>query len=214
MNIELTCEPTSVDTVDDLTRRIASLVQEAQWHLKAAQERQAHQYNKHREIGAILSVGDEALLSTAGLNLKTSLKYTHRFIGPFKVLKKLAHDNYRLALPSCVKIHPEFHISKLHKYAAPAVGSLQAEFQRPPPVEVAGEEMDQPAKYSIDRIVNSRIRKVGKTLVKEYLCKWSGYDNQSNTWQSKEILLEDAPTLVERYEKKASLKPKKNKSKK
>ena len=212
MNMELTCSPTSVDSVDDLTRRVAAIVQETQRHLKAAQERQAHEYNKHRDLGASLSVGDEALLSTAGLNLKTSMKYTHRFIGPFKVLKKLANDNYRLALPSCVKIHPEFHISKLHKYATPAADSFQAEFQRPPPVEVAGEEMNQPVRYSIDRIVNSRIRKVGKALVKEYLCKWSGYDNQSNTWQSREVLLEDAPSLVEKYEKKAAQKPKKGKS--
>ena len=147
-------------------------------------------------------------MSTAGLNLKTSIKYTHRFIGPFKVLKKLPNDNYRLALSSCVRIHPVFHISKLHKYVTPAEDSFQAEFQRPPPVEVTGEETNQPARYAIDRIVNSRMKKVGKRLVKEYLCKWSGYDNQSNTWQSRDVLLEDAPSLVEKYEKKAAQKPK------
>jgi len=214
MNIELACAPTNVDTVDELTRRVAAIVQETHRHLKAAQERQAHEYNKHRDIGATLDVGDEALLSTAGLNLKTSLKYTHRFIGPFKVLKKLAHDNYKLALPPCVKIHPEFHISKLHKYTSPASDSFQAEFQRPPPVEVTGEEMDQPARYAIDRIVNSRFRKIGKNLVKEYLCKWSGYDNNSNTWQSKEILMADAPQFVEKYERLASRNTKKGRSKK
>ena len=57
------------------------------------------------------------------------------------------------------------------------------------------------------------MKKVGKRLVKEYLCKWSGYDNQSNTWQSRDVLLEDAPSLVENYEKKVAQKPKKAKSK-
>jgi hypothetical protein len=214
MNIELTSTPTNVESVDTLTRRIAALVKETQQNLRAAQERQAHEYNKHRDTEASLEVGEEALLSTAGLNLQTSVKYTHRFLGPFKVLKKLPNNNYRLALPSCVRIHPVFHISKLHKYVAPDKESFQAAFQRPPPVEVVGEEVDQPTRYAIDRIVNSRFRKVGKSLVKEYLCKWSGYDNSSNTWQSKGILLEDAPQLVEKYEQQASKKTKKGRSKK
>ena len=54
---------------------------------------------------------------------------------------------------------------------------------------------------------------MGKSLVKEYLCKWSGYDNQSNTWQSKEILLEDAPKLVEKFERKHNTKAKEDQEK-
>ena len=40
-----------------------------------------------------------------------------RFIGPFKVLKKVSTIAYRLALPSSLSsVHEAFHVSMLRKY--------------------------------------------------------------------------------------------------
>ena len=40
-----------------------------------------------------------------------------RFIGPFKILKKMGNVAYQLALPpSLAVVHPIFHVSMLRRY--------------------------------------------------------------------------------------------------
>ncbi|WP_460824504.1 hypothetical protein [Lysobacter olei] len=46
---------------------------------------------------------------------KLNDKLDHRKIGPFKILEKLGQVNYKLQLPTHMKIHLVFHVSLIEK---------------------------------------------------------------------------------------------------
>lgn len=139
--------------------------------------------------------GDLALLSIDGIEINSSPKYTHKYMGPFEIIDALEHENYALKLPHYMKIHNIFHISKLASYTEPEATSFQAKLSRSPPVATVGKDNV----FRIDRIVKHRFW--GRTRVKQYLCKWDGYDATSNTWENATKILEDAPAVVSLYEK-------------
>jgi len=46
-----------------------------------------------------------------------SKKLTPRFIGPYKILRKIGHVAYQICLPSFLSnLHNVFHVSQLRKY--------------------------------------------------------------------------------------------------
>ena len=71
-------------------------------------------------------VNDRVLLSTANLPtsaLSTTLqnkKLRHRFIGPFKVLKRHG-DAYTLDIPKTMRLHPTFYVGRLKTYRSSLV---------------------------------------------------------------------------------------------
>ncbi len=205
LNTALDASPTGIATADELTSSIDATIIDARSRILKAQEEQARYYNVSRRR-VTFKTGDNVLLTTDGLNIPTSPKYTHRFLGPFKVLEVKDNDNYKLDLPSTMRIYPTFHISKLHLYQAPEPESLQASLQRPKEIEVEGEE-GQDAYYSIDRLIDHRFRKVPNGSVKEYYAKWTGYNVNEGTWEPAVKMLKDAPELVEKYEMRASMQP-------
>ena len=205
LNTALDASPTGIATADELTSSIDATIIDARTRILKAQEEQARYYNVSRRR-VTFKKGDNVLLTTDGLNIPTSPKYTHRFLGPFKVLEVKDNDNYKLDLPSTMRIYPTFHISKLHLYQAPEPESLQASLQRPKEIEVEGEE-GQDAYYSIDRLIDHRFRKVPNGSVKEYYAKWTGYNVNEGTWEPAVKMLKDVPELVEKYEMRASMQP-------
>ena len=72
---------------------------------------------KHKEV---FKVNDFVLLSTSNLpkhalsNMQ-STKLQHRFIGPFKVLKRLG-DAYTIDIPKRMRLHPTFYVGRLKRY--------------------------------------------------------------------------------------------------
>ena len=190
-------QATGIDDADTLSERIHKIVREVTNNLSSAQQRQAKCYNRTRST-EVFNVNDEVLLAIDGLDIKTSPKYTNKFMGPFKIMEVLPKDNYRLDLPSTMRIHAVMHISKLARYKSPAQTSYQASIQRPKPVVI---NKNNQVHHEIDRIVDHRFKRNRFGSRKEYLCKWTGYSNAENTWQSAVILLQDAPAIVEAYEK-------------
>ena len=62
-------------------------------------------------------MGTKVLLSTDDLTLPTySNKLKPRYIGPYEVTEAIGTAAYRLKLPTNMRIHDVFHISKLKKY--------------------------------------------------------------------------------------------------
>ena len=118
------------------------------------------------------------MLSTKTINIKKpadgSRKFTPRWVGPFKVVKKVGTPGhevaYMLALPESMKrYHPVFHVSFLKWYNA-----SERRQPMPPPVEVEGDIV-----YRFEDILGDRQR--GR---RRYgLVKWEGYGHEHNSWE-------------------------------
>ena len=88
-----------------------------------------------------------------------------------------------LELPEAMKIHPVVNVSQVKKYH----GSLQ----RPPPIEIDGEE-----EYEVEDILDHR--RSGRGY--QYLVSWTGYDASENQWLP-ERELQHCRELLSNYKK-------------
>ena len=120
--------------------------------------------------------GESVLLNSRNLPLQIGIrKLTDRYIGPFKIEKKISKVAYQLKLPSTYKIHPVFHVSQLEPRR------ISERFPRkeetpPPPVEPI--EQGDSDIWEVEKILGERKR----YRRKEYLVKWMGYGTEENSW--------------------------------
>jgi transposase InsO family protein len=120
-----------------------------------------------------------------GKNLQTvqpTAKLVPKRHGPFKITQVMSAVNYRLELPTQWSIHPVFHIDLLTPYHETTIHG--ANYQRPPPDLVEGEE-----EYEVETVLASRRFGRGKKL--QYLVKWKGYPDSDNQWINKEDVFAD-----------------------
>ena len=117
--VDLLTKPTAVSQpADEALARLHQLRQEAHRAILAAQVQQKLQYDKRRKT-ITFSVGDTVFVRTEeapGLckeerHLPKKLQTV--WAGPYPVLEVLPRDTYRLCLPKDLKLHPDFHVSKL-----------------------------------------------------------------------------------------------------
>jgi hypothetical protein len=151
--------------------------------LEQAQERQARYANTKR-ADAEFAVGDQVLLSTANLRLRTdgpAGKFNPRWCGPFKILERIGKVAYKLELPSTMRVHPVFHVSLLKTYHS-SDDSDRPQPPRPPPIQ------DEDV-FLADTLLDRRTVKQGKRTVVEYLVKWEGYPLYEATWEPASHLL-------------------------
>jgi hypothetical protein len=154
-------------------------------------------YDTKRSTSVLLKPGNYVYLKrrTIGkneFNIRTKRKSSKLdcvHLGPFKITDKLENDNYRLKLPDQMRIHPEFHISLLE------------------PTSNTESHGDDEAfdEYEVEAVRDKRISKTGKT---EYLIKWTGYDENDNTWEESTNLF--CPDKVREYEQKNNCQKPKN----
>ena len=159
--------PSSVPAAAELHQQIFAHLKEAKQHLQAAQQRQKSYTDVHRRV-VHYSPGDQVLLSTQhiGLYCAGSPKLLPRYIGPFTILKRVGELAYQLQLPSVLRIHDVFHVSRLRSFKDD--GRVQ-----PPPLPVT---INNELEYEIDHIYAHRDVKVGKNRTRrEYLVRWKGY---------------------------------------
>jgi hypothetical protein len=79
---------------------------------------------------------------------RSSKKLDHKKLGPFKILKKIGTLNYKLQLPTTIRIHPVFHVSLLEKANQNA---------RQAKIEIDGKE-----EYEVKKILEEALIKEGK----------------------------------------------------
>lgn len=178
INIE-TPNPSAKDFIVQLKEDL----DEARKNLVEAQNRQAKYANQSRRE-VVFQTGDQVMLSTIDYKLRSfsgiSQKLLPKFVGPFKIIRVVSPVAYELELPSSMKIHPVFHVSKLRKYIPNDSESFptREHIIRPAPDMVDGQE-----EYEVEEIMDKRVRQQGRQHVVEYLVKWKGYPSTESTWE-------------------------------
>jgi hypothetical protein len=162
-------------------------------NLMLAQQHQTEQANKHRRYEEY-NVGDKVLLSTRHINNpvdrnRPTRKLSPKFIGPYRIIKKVSVTAYKLDLPNTFRIHPVFHISLLKPYHE------TSDFSRtvpPPPIFIPENQQEE---YEVETILDKKIVKNKK----QYLVKWMGYPLHDATWEPVEHLV-NANEKVKEFE--------------
>ena len=162
-----------VAILESMFETLRATVEHAKANIQAAQQRQKHYYDGKRQERQY-DEGTTVLLSTKNIGLSKvgCRKLLPKFIGPFRILKRIGDVAYRLELPASLKIHNVFHVSCLKPYYDD--GRVQ-----PPPLPIV---IDGELEYEVEMVYGHRDVKRGKGLCREYLVRWKGYGNEHDEW--------------------------------
>uniref|UniRef100_A0AAY5KAM6 Integrase catalytic domain-containing protein n=1 Tax=Esox lucius TaxID=8010 RepID=A0AAY5KAM6_ESOLU len=107
---------TGTPAVDDWFRRAAGTWEAVQARLRLALRHQKTFADRHLREAPVYHPGDWVWHSTKDLPLCLPCrKLGPRFVGPFKVLRRVNEVTYRLRLPPNYRINPSFHVSLLRQ---------------------------------------------------------------------------------------------------
>jgi hypothetical protein len=163
--------------VQTFVQNVAKIVRDTNDRSEVARQR-AKRYADPKRRDVLYAVGDQVLLSTKNIQLKTPgvNKLLPKYLGPFKVSAVISPTAYRLDLPDCMKCHNVFHASLLQQYRPN--GAVQ-----PPPVPLAFDDGEGGEWFAVEGVLDMRTvgRGRGRT-VKQYLVKWKGYGAEHNMW--------------------------------
>ena len=112
-----------------------------------------------------------------------SRKLAVKWLGPFRIIKKVSRVAYKIFIPKDdkIKIHPVVHIANLKKYVENPEKFLDREgWSIPQPVKDSQNE----TVYLVDDILAVKTVR-GK---REFLIKWTGYEDPS--WETESLMRE------------------------
>ena len=106
-----------VEPSESFPAKMKESLERAKDCMRIAQERQSRYASKKRR-DLEFQVGDIVMLDSKNLKLKMegAHKLGHRFIGPYKILKRVGPVSYELELTKDMRIHDVFHVSLLRPY--------------------------------------------------------------------------------------------------
>ncbi|WOG96017.1 hypothetical protein DCAR_0415347 [Daucus carota subsp. sativus] len=177
--------------VNDFIQQRTEIHKLLKMNLQKAQERMKWFADKHR-TERVFDEGDEVFVKLKAFK-QTSLKeakdnkFTPRFFGPYKIIKKIGQVAYQLQLPATAKVHPTFHVSLLKK----KVGS-HAITQLDPPVL-----NDTPAPAYPHLILDRKIVNRNNAAAVSVLIQWKGMAPEDASWVDYNVLRRHYPQFVD-----------------
>ena len=189
MGFEPEKEPSHRETVNEFVDRMKSTLEEAKSALRKAKDDMARYYNRRREPTPTFREGDKVFLDSSNISTtRPSRKLSHRFLGPFPVVRPVGKNAYRLRLPNSMRLlHPVFNIVKL--LPAPSDPIPRRRSDLPPDLEIIEGEPE----YEIEKVLDSR-RFRGRL---QFLVSWKGYGYEENSWTDERDV--HAPELVQEF---------------
>jgi hypothetical protein len=190
--------PASVQFTETLRRAVTT----AKECMAQAQDRQRQYYDKGRRVVAF-TVGQQVLLNSVNLRPPkgTAKKLLPRWIGPFTVTELIGQNAVRIKLPQGWRHHPVFNVQLLKPFRERENGGT---VQPPQPCDW----VDNEPLYTVDSLLDYRVKKVGKVYVTEFLVKWLGFDSTQNSWEPEKNLLTCAELISAFWESKGGRPPK------
>ena len=157
--------------------------------IKLAQAKMAVRYDAKHRIPDLQGHVYLKLAKTGdnGYHIPKHSSLSTKKVGPFKILDKISPLAYRLQLPPSMKIHPVISVVHLEQ-AQPDPYDREI----PPPEAIVIQGRKQ---YVVERI----IRREKRNGQDGYIIKWKGYTEK--TWEPANIIRQDVPTIVEKFEK-------------
>jgi len=176
--------PVFMDNMTDLVRGI-------QDRLLEAQSRQAKYYDaRHRHVE--FAVGDMVFLKIRprhGVSrLKRQRKLSPRYMGPYRITKRIGEVAYQLELPpQLADLHDVFHVSALRK------ALLHPEHI----VETTPEEVEPDRSVPLwpIRIEDSETRVLRRKRVPLVRVLWDNCGTQESTWEPEDVMRKLYPDL-------------------
>ena len=195
--------PANVDLAGFLSE-IRELWRTAATAIESAQQKMKTYYDEKHRDAPEFSPGDRVLLDTKaipGLKRDPELadKLQPPFAGPFTVLDALPKDNYKIDLPSRLRIHNHFHVSKMKGFI-PSYFREREDPGSPPALDLdTGDQYEE-----IECILKARYLRppYGTSKARrgpQYLVKWKHRPESEASWRNETDLQETAPLVLEEF---------------
>jgi hypothetical protein len=184
-----------------LVKRMQEVWKEASKRLVAAKERQKKVADKKRRESEF-KVGDKVLLSTENIRmigaaeLKRSVKFSAKFIGPFRIVAVINANAYKLELPEKFSMHPTVNVSRLRRFVDGAEQFPDREVENWRPTGQKVRDANGEIEFEVEKIIAQR----GTRGRRQYLIKWKGYPVYESTWEPV-AALENAQQALRRFHK-------------
>jgi len=164
------------------------MVQLLQQQLVRVQQRQKHQYDKHRSEREF-AAGDSVFLKLQpyvlfSLQKRANHKLSFKYFGPYPVIERIGAVAYRLKLPDSSSIHPVFHVSLLKR----AVGTNH---------QVSSELPANPDIVQVPiKILQRRVQMKGDHTTSQVLVQWSSWPPALAIWEDEALLRTRFPSAT------------------
>jgi hypothetical protein len=160
-------------------------------NLKIAQTRQKSYADKRRRdlsfrVGDYVYLKVSPLRGTKRFHIKGKL--APRFVGPYKILKRIGKLAYKLKLPAnLVGVHPVFHVSQLRKCLQVPEEQVHTEALD---LQDTLEYLEHPIK-----ILDRDVKETRRTTIPMCKVQWSNHTEREATWEKEEELRKQHPHL-------------------
>jgi hypothetical protein len=159
--------------------------------LRVAQTGQ-RSYTNNRRRPLEFEEGDHVYLKVSPLRgmrrFKVKGKSSPRYIGPFRVSRRVGEMAYQLELPDKLSdVHDVFHVSQLKK-------CLRVPEEQLPMEDLSVQEDVTYAEYPI-KILDTLTRVTRNKVIKMCKVQWSHHGEDEATWEREEELCIDLPHL-------------------
>lgn len=140
-----------------------------------AQQSQEMYANMHRESSVSYMVGDKVWLNLRNIATERPSKKLDWIHAKYTVTKTFPNNAHFYELDTPKGIHNKFHTSLLRPASNNPLPSQENDDSQPPGIVMDDGDIE----FGIDKILKSRMRKVGRGKRKELLVKWTGYAKPS-----------------------------------